>query len=118
MPSDGEIVSAAEAVPVTLEERLTAQFYAWERRGRGWQLWEYPVELEPPFRPFLFHFAVPVLAADDGWRPTVLSGLVEGIFGKRPPPAPALPDPSIYGWEQRHSDRPGDTERDRDRHPW
>ena len=22
----------------SLEERLTAQFYAWERRGRGWQI--------------------------------------------------------------------------------
>lgn len=96
MPSDGQIVPAGQPVPLTLEERLTAQFYEWERRGRGWQVWEYPVELEPPFRPFLFHYAVPGPAVDDARKPTILSSLVDGIFGKRPTPAPAFPDPSIY----------------------
>ena len=28
---------------------LTRDFYAWEQRGRGWQVWPEPVELEPPF---------------------------------------------------------------------
>lgn len=28
----------------------TKRFYAWERRGRGWDLFEAPVELEPVFR--------------------------------------------------------------------
>jgi predicted DNA-binding transcriptional regulator AlpA len=96
MPRDGELVPAGPTLPLTLEERLTMQFYEWERRGRGWQVWEYPVELEPPFRPFLFHYAMASAAVDDGRRPTVLSSLVEGIFGKRPPPPPVLPDPSIY----------------------
>lgn len=32
--------------------RLTQAFYAWERQGRGWQLWPHPVPLEPPFQPF------------------------------------------------------------------
>jgi hypothetical protein len=32
-------------------EQLTANFYEWEGRGRGWQLWNAPVELEPPFIP-------------------------------------------------------------------
>jgi predicted DNA-binding transcriptional regulator AlpA len=83
-------------MPLTLEERLTVQFYAWERRGRGWQVWDYPVEIEPPFRPFLFHYAVPEPAVDDGRRPTALSSLVDGLFGRRPPLTPALPDAAIY----------------------
>ena len=28
---------------------LTDAFYAWERRGRGWDVYPYPVSLEPPF---------------------------------------------------------------------
>ncbi len=96
MPGEEEIVPQGQALPLTQAERLTVQFYEWERRGRGWQVWEYPVELEPPFRPLLFHYAVPGPAVDDARKPTVLSSLVDGIFGKRPPPAPALPDPSIY----------------------
>ena len=60
---------------------LTSQFYAWERRGRGWLLWDEPVELEPPFRPFF----VPSLASsaetiDDGRRPTFLSRLTDRMF--------------------------------------
>jgi len=37
---------------VNLGEELTSQFYAWEKRGRGWAVSSYPVVLEPPFRPF------------------------------------------------------------------
>ena len=92
MSRDGELVPARQTVSLTLEEELTAQFYAWERRGRGWQVWEYPVELEPPFRPFLFHYAMPSPAIDDSRRPTILSSLVDGVFGKRPAPTPVLPD--------------------------
>ncbi len=33
-------------------ENISEQFYSWEGRGRGWLLWDYPVELEPPFKPF------------------------------------------------------------------
>lgn len=36
-------------------ERLTLEFYNWETRGRGWFLYNQPVDLEPPFSPFLFH---------------------------------------------------------------
>ena len=30
---------------------LTEGFYAWEVRGRGWDVYDFPVALEPPFRP-------------------------------------------------------------------
>ncbi len=81
MPSDEEIVPRGQPLPQTLEERLTAQFYEWERRGRGWQVSEHPVELEPPFRPFLFHYAESPPAVDDGRRPTFLSALFESFSG-------------------------------------
>lgn len=65
------------------QERLTRQFYAWEQRGRGWQVWPYPVSLEPPFRPFLFHvLPPPAQPIDDGKRPTFLSSLIERLKGK------------------------------------
>lgn len=65
----------------TLAEAVTASFYAWEIRGRGWWLSDAPVVLEPPFREC---FMLPALASpqriiDDGKRPTFLSSLVEGV---------------------------------------
>lgn len=88
MPGDGEIVRYAATLPLTREERLTAQFYDWERRGRGWQLWSYPVVLEPPFRPFVFHYVDSGPAIDDARKPTVLSSLVDGILGRSSAPVP------------------------------
>jgi len=40
---------AAERVRV-----LTEWFYDWELRGRGWQVWAYGVDIEPPFRTVSF----------------------------------------------------------------
>src|ERR1700693_6592962 len=62
-------------------EALTRQFYEWEMRGRGWQVWSRPVGLEPPFRPFFGHF-VPGSpgVVDDGRRPTGLSRFIDGLF--------------------------------------
>ena len=45
---------------------LTAQFYRWELRGRGWFVWPYRVALEPPFRPFEGHFLPPRPVGNDG----------------------------------------------------
>lgn len=47
---------------------LTEQFYRWERRGRGWHLFDEPVDLEPAFDPFLGHFVHGEII-DDGLRP-------------------------------------------------
>ncbi|MHB8581255.1 MAG: type IV secretory system conjugative DNA transfer family protein [Ignavibacteriaceae bacterium] len=66
----------------TLVEQLTTRFYEWEQRGRGWSLWDFPVDLEPPFVPFYYH-AKPILAPiDDGRKPTFLSSLTEKIKKK------------------------------------
>lgn len=65
---------------LALSERITASFYAWELRGRGWDIAAYPVALEPPYRPF---FLLPEQGGlqsapiDDGKRPTLLSNAIE-----------------------------------------
>lgn len=93
------------------QEIVTASFYAWEARGRGWMLSEYPVCLEPPFRPC---FLLPGLTAqprvqDDGKRPTFLSSLVEGVRSSFHTPeaieAPAEPfeEPAPYPAEESGS---------------
>lgn len=66
---------------LTPQERLTLQFYAWEMRGRGWQVWPYPVCLEPPFRPFFRYLPAPTLL-DDGRKPTLLSSIIDAFRGK------------------------------------
>lgn len=62
-------------------EQLRARFYAWEQRGRGWQVHPHLVELEPPFRPFERFVRVPV-AVDNGRKPgLLLSVLTLGLLG-------------------------------------
>lgn len=72
---------------MTTEELISAQFYAWEKRGRGWQLWNYPVELEPPFEAFPGYY---LPTTDDGRKPTALSSFVEKIHGKHAPQEPEI----------------------------
>lgn len=69
---------------MTLEEHLTEEFYRWEIRGRGWQLWDTPVGLEPPFRPFLGH-TLPRSSRgelDDARKPTRLGRFIERLRGQ------------------------------------
>ena len=66
-----------------LSDQLTTRFYQWEERGRGWHVFEFPVELEPGFHPFFGHFAPPVAVShDDGKRHTILSGLAS-VFSRK-----------------------------------
>ncbi len=67
--------------PRTLSDALTEQFYAWERRGRGWDLFEYPVLLEPPFRPFV-RYDPTERRIDDGRRPGLLETLARSLAGR------------------------------------
>jgi len=64
-------------------ESLTEAFYAWERRGRGWDLWPEPVELEPPFTPFGRRLGSQSPVQDDGRRPTFLSSWTDRLLGSR-----------------------------------
>ncbi|PYJ64441.1 MAG: hypothetical protein DME76_20020, partial [Verrucomicrobia bacterium] len=86
MSDRNEIVPVGENIPLSPEERLTVQFDAWEKRGRGWSLYPYPVELEPPFRPFLFHFASSTPVYDDARKPTFFSSLADRLLGRTAAP--------------------------------
>jgi hypothetical protein len=85
-PVHGESLSPGEA--------LTRNFYAWERRGRGWQVWDDPVALEPPFRPFFHAAGLPTRAPDDGRRPGVLE-LLSGLFGRNDRSVEAEPESKV-----------------------
>lgn len=75
--------------PASREERLTRIFYDWERRGRGWAVRPYPVELEPPLRPVYYYDSVPDQITDDGRIQTFWSRLFGSSGG-----AKAIPDSS------------------------
>ncbi len=64
---------------LTLAEQLTSQFYLWEQRGRGWYIWDYPVQLEPPFEPFILYYPSDISQIDDGRMPTARSSFVEWL---------------------------------------
>ncbi|REJ79722.1 MAG: helix-turn-helix domain-containing protein [Acidobacteria bacterium] len=59
----------------------TAAFYDWEIRGRGWLRWDYPVRLEPPYRPYRVGGLVAgqTRVIDDGQRHSPLSSWVESF---------------------------------------
>lgn len=68
--------------PLTLPEQLTRQFYDWERRGRGWQVYDAPVHLEPAFTPFFRGApALGIRPPDNGRKETLLSTLAERLKG-------------------------------------
>lgn len=71
-----------------LSEQLTAQFYLWEQKGRGWTYFKEPVDLEPHFHPFFFHYAPSQTrpAEDDGKRHTIFSFIGDLL---KPMPEPA-----------------------------
>lgn len=73
-----------ESAGETKEESLSRQFYEWERRGRGWQVYDFPVELEPPFRPFYFFEPDQGPLVDDGRVPTFLSRVFGNSSTKNP----------------------------------
>jgi len=64
----------------SLTEQLTANFYRWEQRGRGWLLWDRPVEIEPPFEPFSYKLeGYYQNVIDDGRKPTFLSTIADSV---------------------------------------
>src|ERR1043166_3332136 len=73
------------AMQETREESISRQFYEWERRGRGWQVFDFPVELEPPFRPFYFFEPDAGSISDDGRIPTFLSRIFGGTSKRASP---------------------------------
>ncbi|HAZ00603.1 MAG: hypothetical protein A2W90_04945 [Bacteroidetes bacterium GWF2_42_66] len=54
---------------------LVDNFYNWEQKGRGYQLFSYPIELEPTFREFFHSFRSNEEYVDDGKSPGLFSWL-------------------------------------------
>src|SRR5712691_6298142 len=79
MARESDLASLGRQSPAEL---LTEQFYSWERRGRGWRVWDRAVDIEPAFVPFRFHWAHGERTElDDGRQPTLLSRLADRIVG-------------------------------------
>ncbi|MBX3177733.1 MAG: ATP-binding protein [Candidatus Hydrogenedentes bacterium] len=83
MDASGQLGGTDGGPGLTFAEQLTRQFYDWERQGRGWVVWDQPVELEPPFRPFYFYLPQPEAPFDDGKRETFLSRWANKLTGRR-----------------------------------
>jgi len=66
-----------ESSEPTLGNRLSWNFYAWERLGRGRQVWPHPVFPEPPFQPFR-HIDMP--EEPDARRPSFFKAIAD-LFG-------------------------------------
>src|SRR5437879_1433642 len=93
------MLTNSEVALLAPEEHLTDEFYCWEVRGRGWQVWDVPVLPEPPFRPFLGHTlsVIPTpRELDDARKPTFIGSLVERLrdrmIGETAVTPPHVPD--------------------------
>jgi DNA helicase HerA-like ATPase len=73
---------------LSLSEQLTAQFYDWELRGRGWLEYGLSVDLEPPFHPFVHHSVTSAPVVDDGRIPNIFERVINIFQPKKPPPLP------------------------------
>ncbi len=67
----------------SISDELTKQFYTWENKGRGWQVYDFPVDLEPPFVPF-FYYALPEVQLIDDGRRTSLRSVIKNLFVGNP----------------------------------
>ena len=74
-------------------EHFSAQFAAWEIRGRGWQVFDRPIYPEPPFVPFAFRSMVETPAVDDGRRQTFFSSLARKLAAPARVSAPVTEEP-------------------------
>jgi hypothetical protein len=61
----------------SIHEQFSNQFIRYEKRGRGWHVYDEPVTPEPPFEPFEGYTLAE--AVDDGRRPTLGSSFISGL---------------------------------------
>jgi hypothetical protein len=62
-----------------IHDQVSSRFYDWEQRGRGWRVVSEPVYPEPPFVPWRGHIPTTPPFKDDGYRPTLLSSLIQRL---------------------------------------
>lgn len=62
-----------------ISKQLTLRFYQWENRCRGWHIYRYPVDPEPPFEPFFGHFVEEGEIIDDGRKETLISSFLKSF---------------------------------------
>jgi hypothetical protein len=74
----------------SIHDQFSEQFYKWESRGRGWQVFNQPVHPEPPFQVFNGHYLPETPVVDDGRKPTFLSSLFRKV--SQPPSSPPTVD--------------------------
>ena len=74
-------------------EHFSKQFQTWEKRGRGWQVFDEPVYPEPPFIPFSFRSMTETPVVDNGVRPSFLGSLFRKLAVPPPPPSPPEAEP-------------------------
>lgn len=60
---------------LTASQKATLNFYQWEARGRGWSLFETPVDIEPPYEQFEHKRFSNEVQIDDGRLPNLLDGI-------------------------------------------
>ncbi|MEI6195028.1 MAG: hypothetical protein WCS42_11940, partial [Verrucomicrobiota bacterium] len=73
-------------------EHFSEQFEQWEKRGRGWQVFEQPVQPEPPFVPFTLRAMTDNPVVDDCCRPSFLGSLFGGLTPKAAPVVEVEPE--------------------------
>jgi hypothetical protein len=70
----------------SLDERISAEFAAWEKRGRGWQVWPEPVSPEPAFQEFTgYRLPEAQTAVDDARRPSFLASFFDSLQARAAP---------------------------------
>lgn len=70
---------------------VARQFDVWERRGRGWQVFDYPVELEPSFQADSVRGLSQQAVRDDARRPTLVGSIIERMRRRAPVQAQKTP---------------------------
>jgi hypothetical protein len=73
-----DLVPYRRSLPESPEQTVSKALSVWETRGRGWSLFDFPVELEPPFLPLYYLVNAPEPPVFDDGRKPFLGGLFGG----------------------------------------
>jgi energy-coupling factor transporter ATP-binding protein EcfA2 len=73
-----DLVPYRQDLPESPEQTVSKALSVWETRGRGWRLFDFPVELEPPFLPLYYLVNAPEPPVFDDGRKPFLGGLFGG----------------------------------------